>query len=146
MADKKKVRVLFIEDDNLLRTLFTELFNLDQDYEYDSSSADDIKSGLTTLETFKPHAIILDMILPYDKNSADKSTPSEDMGFSFLTDIKKKDGYKDIPVIVFSNLNDAATQNKAKSLGAFEYLVKSATTPDKFMEVLKRALATESIA
>lgn len=138
---KRKAKILFIEDDNLLRSLFTELFNIDQDYEYESTSAVDIKSALETLEAFKPSAVVLDLILPYDKSSPDKSEVSENMGFSFLEDIKKKEGYKNIPVMVFSNLNDIEAQRRAKDLGAYAYMVKSMTTPDKFLEILKRALS-----
>jgi CheY-like chemotaxis protein len=141
---KRKVNILFIEDDNLLRTLFTELFNIDQDYEYESASAVDLKSARETLEGLKPSAIVLDLILPYDKSSPDKPEVSEDMGFSFLAEIKQRPNFKDIPVIVFSNLNEVEAKERAKSLGAYAYLIKSVTTPDKFMEVLKKALSGQA--
>jgi CheY-like chemotaxis protein len=140
MADAKpKVKILFIEDNNLLRSLFSELFNIDKDYDYETLSATDLKSGLEAV-TNRPDAIVLDLILPYDKYTAGDGELSEKMGLSFLAEVKKNSDYKNIPVIVFSNLNDPEIQNKTRSLGAYAYLVKSATSPEQFMQVLKEAL------
>jgi len=141
MAELKKVKVLFVEDENLLRSLFSELFAIDQEYEYEILSAMDLKSGLDLMKSAKPNLVILDLILPYDKNvAANQEDLSEKMGLAFLKQVKGDPEYKNIPVIVFSNLNDVEVKRQAHDAGAYAYLVKASTTPEQFTQVAKEAL------
>jgi CheY-like chemotaxis protein len=141
MADKRNVKVLFIEDENLLRSLFSELFTIDKEYSYETLSAMDLKSGLERLKTDRPDIIVLDLILPYDKSATkDKGDLSEKMGLAFLKEAKSDKQYQNIPVIVFSNLNDLETKKSAYEAGAYAYLIKASTTPEQFITVLKEAL------
>jgi CheY-like chemotaxis protein len=58
-------------------------------------------------------------------------------GREFLSEIKKDDNLKDLPVIIFSTLSHIATLEYSKSLGAFDYITK----PGSFQElvnILKR--------
>jgi len=138
MAERTKVKVLFVEDENLLRSLFSELFAVDEEYEYEILSAMDLKSGLENLKENKPDVVVLDMILPYDKSVASsKEDLSEKMGLAFLKEAKSSEQYKDTPIIVFSNLNDIEIQKQAHDAGAYTYLVKASTTPEKFTSVIK---------
>ena len=141
MAERTKVKVLFVEDENLLRSLFSELFAVDEEYEYEILSAMDLKSGLENLKANKPDVVVLDMILPYDKSVASsKEDLSEKMGLAFLKEAKSSEQYeqyKDTPIIVFSNLNDIEIQKQAHDAGAYTYLVKASTTPEKFTSVIK---------
>lgn len=141
MTDTKKVKILFIEDENLLRSLFSELFVLDKEYSYEILSAMDLKSGLESLKTNKPDVVILDLILPYDKSIASaKEDLSEKMGLAFLKEVKGADEYKNTPIIIFSNLSDDETKKLAYNSGAYAYLVKAVTMPDKFTSIVKNAL------
>lgn len=145
MADKRNIKILFVEDENLLRSLFSELFAIDEEYTYEIISAMDLKSGLEGLKTSKPDAVVLDLILPYDKSVASaKEDLSEKMGLAFLKEIKSDTQYKHIPVIVFSNLSDIETQKLAHDGGAYAYLVKSSTTPEQFTSVIKDALKNDA--
>jgi|SRR3989344_1467155 len=141
MADRKQVKILFVEDENLLRSLFSELFAIDEEYSYEILSAMDLKSGLESLRANKPDVIVLDLILPYDKSVASsKDDLSEKMGLSFLKEVKDDEQYKDIPIIIFSNLNDAETKKLAHDGGAYAYLVKASTMPEQFTSIIKEAL------
>lgn len=141
MSDKTKVKVLFVEDENLLRSLFSELFAVDEEYDYEILSAMDLKSGLESLKTNNPDVVVLDLILPYDKSVASaKEDLSEKMGLAFLKEVKGNEQHKNIPIIVFSNLSDIETQKLAHDGGAYAYLVKASTTPEQFTSVIKEAL------
>jgi len=140
MADRKKIKVLFVEDENLLRSLFSELFAVDEEYTYEILSAMDLKSGLETLKTDKPDVVVLDLILPYDKSvSSSREDLSEKMGLAFLKEVKSAPETKEVPIIVFSNLSDIETKRLAHEAGAYNYLVKASTTPDQFTQVIKDA-------
>lgn len=141
MADRTKVKVLFVEDENLLRSLFSELFAVDEEYVYEILSAVDLKSGLENLRANKPDVVVLDLILPYDKSVASsREDLSEKMGLAFLKEAKSDEQYKHIPIIVFSNLSDIETKKLAHDAGAYTYLVKVSTTPEQFTSVIKEAL------
>ena len=140
MAELKTIKVLFVEDENLLRSLFSELFAVDEEYKYQILGAMDLKSGLENLKKEKPDVVVLDLILPYDKSVASsKEDLSEKMGLSFLKEVKSDPATSKIPVIVFSNLSDIETKRLAHEAGAYNYLVKASTMPGQFTEIIKDA-------
>lgn len=126
MADEKK-KVFIVEDDEFLRSLNAKKL---EDAGYAVAVAVDGVSAIQMIPQEKPHLIFLDLLLPGEKN-----------GFDVLQDVKSKAETKDIPVIVFSNLGQAEDIEKAKSLGAADFLVKANFTLDdvvaKIQEVLK---------
>ena len=134
----KEIKVLFIEDDDLLRSLFGEAFTLDSEFSYAPIVAIDLKTGMERFQTAAPDVVILDLVLPYNKSAAQgKEDYSEKMGLSLLKDIKTNPTSKKIPVIIFSNLNEQKIKKEAMDAGADEYLVKSETTPEQFLSAIK---------
>lgn len=143
MADKRHIKVLFIEDEDLLRSLFGEVFLLDETTDYTVLSAMDLKSGLEQARMEKPDVVILDLILPYDKStSGEEEDLSEKMGIAFLKQIKNEPGYEVIPIVVFSNMTDIEIRKQVFEAGATDFLIKSETTPEKFLEIVKKVTET----
>lgn len=139
MAEKRHIRVLFIEDEDLLRSLFGEVFLLDDTTDYTVLSAMDLKSGLEQAKTENPDIVILDLILPYDKTtSGEEEDLSEKMGIAFLKQIKSEPQYKDTPIVVFSNMTDIEIRKQVFEAGATDFLIKSETTPEKFLDIIKK--------
>lgn len=136
MAETKLVKILFIEDENLLQSLFTDVLSLDTDFKYEVANAASLESGLKAAETNRPNVIILDMIIPLDG----EAVPSPERGMSFIEKVKTSPSLKTIPIIVFSNLDDAETKKRAFDLGADSYLVKSESVPQTFLATLKKTL------
>ena len=60
---------------------------------------------------------------------------------AFIEKVKNSPSLKDIPIIVFSNLDDSETKKRAFDLGADSYLVKSESVPQTFLATLKKTLA-----
>jgi DNA-binding response OmpR family regulator len=127
------LNVLIIEDDNflselLLRKLSGSPFHVQR--------AQDGDTGLLLLEKSQPSLVLLDLMLP--KKS----------GFEILTYMQKSPVLKYVPVIVFSNLSDNASIERATSLGARAYLVKSNFTLDELLmkmgEVIEGHIGTNS--
>ena len=65
------------------------------------------------LQTFMPDIILLDLMMPKKD------------GFEVLKDLKSSVKFKNIPVIVTTNLAQAEDKQKALAMGAKEYIVKS---------------------
>ncbi len=133
-------KILFIEDEDFLRSLFSEALSLDTTREYEILKAQDLISGLEVARISKPDAIILDLVLPTNK-AAGSEDLSEKRGFEFLEKIKTNPELKSVPVIVFSNLSEPGIKSRAMELGATKYLVKVETLPKKFVEALSEVLS-----
>lgn len=77
---------------------------------FDVLMASDGHETLEALKTFTPDLIILDMVMPVKD------------GFTTLEDLKKSEEWKDIPVIIASNLGQ---REDMMQLGAEDFVVKS---------------------
>ena len=62
-------------------------------------------------------------------------------GLITLKELKSNDKYKNIPVIIASNLGQKDEIDKGISLGAADYLVKSDTTIEKLIEKVNKLVS-----
>ena len=80
---------------------------------YKAISAFDGEEGLQKLAAEKPDLILLDIILPKKD------------GYEVLSEIKRDETTKDIPVLILTNLEEVDNVQKALDLGATTFMVKS---------------------
>jgi DNA-binding response OmpR family regulator len=106
----KKIRVLIIEDDKLLRKA-SEAGLLKRGLEV--LTAADGEEGIRQARAGSPDLILLDMLMP--KLS----------GMETLTELKKDEQTRRTPVVILSNTSIETTMQKAQDLGAIGYLVKA---------------------
>ena len=99
-----------VEDDPILKNLLVQDFT----NKYEAVYARNGKEALSMFEEHKPSLVLLDLIIP------------EMGGFDVLAAIRARtDALKDVPVIVVSNLGQGEDIEKAKGLGANDYLIKA---------------------
>ncbi|MCB9802543.1 response regulator [Candidatus Nomurabacteria bacterium] len=110
---EQKVKILFVDDDSFLRKVYDSELT---ENNYDVALAVDGQDGLDKARDVDPDLIILDMVMP-KKN-----------GFEVLTELQSDPETAHIPVIILSNLGQAADRQKGLDLGAVDYLVKDSTT------------------
>lgn len=103
-------KILIVEDDKYLANAHRVKLTKSG---FEVQLAGDGDKALELLKTFTPDLILLDLIMP-----------NKD-GFTLLSEIKQHPAWKAIPVIVTSNLSQKEDMEKAKALGAADYLVKS---------------------
>ena len=118
-------KILIIEDDRFLRELITRKLS---DEGFVVIEAVDGEEGIKKVKEKKPDLILLDLILP----SID--------GFEVLSQIKKEESLKSIPVIILSNLGQKEEVEKGLKLGAIDYLIKAHFTPGEIIEKIKNNL------
>ncbi|OGZ31717.1 MAG: hypothetical protein A3H02_01480 [Candidatus Niyogibacteria bacterium RIFCSPLOWO2_12_FULL_41_13] len=122
ITNQNKKNIVIIEDDpELQKSLFAALsvdFNVFQAHEGEG--------GLRAVFDLKPDLIVLDLILP--KKS----------GFEVLEEIKGKQEFKEIPVIVLSNLEGRAEINRVMALGAKAYLIKAYYDLAEVVKIIKK--------
>ena len=125
MAKENKKTVLIIEDDEILMRALYLLFHKG---EYTIASANDGETALKMTERLNPDLVLLDLLMPKMN------------GFDYLRSIKANSKLKDIPVIVLSNLGDKDDIEKAKTLGAEDYFIKSDTDLSVLFDKVKKRL------
>lgn len=107
--------ILIVEDDEFLRSLAAKRLEKEG---YKVEVAVDGESAYPKATEVKPSLILLDLLLP----GID--------GFAVLEKLRGDDTLKEIPVVVFSNLGQKEDIEKAKKLGANDFLIKANFTLD----------------
>lgn len=117
--------ILLVEDDPFLVDMYKTRL------EREGFKVNVVKNGkdfFRALSKTKPELILLDIILPYVD------------GWEILKELKKKEEYKNIKVIVLSNLSQKEDIEKSKKLGAEMFLVKAHFTPSEIIEKIKEII------
>lgn len=120
---KEKAKILFVEDDNFLIKAYQIKF---ERAGFDVFIATDGDKGLKIAEEKKPDLIVLDLIMPSMN------------GFEFLKNIKMNNGLKEIPVVILSNLGQISDKEKAISLGASDYIIKTDYTLEDIVKKISK--------
>lgn len=117
--------ILIVEDDSLISTFLQDKLK----EAFSVISTTNAKEAREVLTKGPVALIVLDVLLP-DEN-----------GFAFLEDLKKPlSPYKDIPVLILSNLDQPEDIERGKKLGAIDYLVKAKQLPSDVVEAIKKIL------
>lgn len=122
---KNKKIILLVEDDKLISRAYEASLKNEG---FGVFSASDGVEAMAFMNNKAPHLILLDLIMP-NKN-----------GFEFLSEVKLNDEWEKIPVIILSNLGQGADVERAKNLGATDYIVKSDSSIQKIIEKVKEYL------
>lgn len=127
IVENKKIMILVVDDDADLLELSAVSFTSKG---FDVLQAKNGKEALEWLDrkASEIKAIILDIVMPVMD------------GFEFLEVIKKKDQYKNIPVVIASNLDSDADRQAAFALGAKDFYEKAKLNPSQVAEKVKQLL------
>ncbi len=118
-------KIAIIEDDSVINQMYRMKFEADG---FEVQVADNGKSGITMVESFKPDMILMDLQMP------------EMGGEEALEHIRSQSWGKTIPVIILTNLGIEESPKKLKDLGIQNYIVKAELTPSEVVERVKEAL------
>ncbi len=116
-------KILIIEDEKMLAEMYRDRFIHEG---FDVHSAFDAEEGMEITKKIKPDLILLDILLPRAN------------GTDFLEKLRSEEEISEIKVIAYSNYDDARSREKAESLGAKEYLIKTNHTPREIVDVVKK--------
>lgn len=124
MTDTKFI--LVVEDDPILKNLLGHTLA----GKYQTLYANDGNEAIALFDQYKPATVLLDLMLP----TMD--------GFAVLENIRAHTGpEKDTPVIIVSNLGQQKDIERAKSLGANDYLVKAEVAIEEIIAKIEGNLA-----
>lgn len=104
------MHILIIEDDLFFQKFYAQKLR-EKGFEVDA--AQDGEEGMTLAKKIKPDLILLDIIMPKKD------------GFEVLENLSSDKELQSIPVLVFSTLSQDEDVQRAKKLGARDFVNKS---------------------
>lgn len=127
LTKNQRTSLLLVEDDKFLRELLVKKLKGEG---FSISEAVDGESALRMLEGGgdPPQLVLLDLLLPGIH------------GFEVLKRIKANASTASLPVVILSNLGQEEDINKAKLLGAEDFLVKAKYAPAEIVARVKEIL------
>ncbi len=120
--------VLIVEDDQFLSSAYKLKFEKEN---LQTTLASDGQEALEKLQQFTPDLILLDLVMPIKD------------GFALLSDLKDSEKFRNIPVIIASNLGQEQEVQRGLSMGANDYIVKSNTSLEDIISKVRKILAKE---
>jgi len=121
-------KIAIIEDDQTINQMYRMKFQAEG---FDVQMAADGKQAITVVKSFKPDIMLLDLQMP------------EMDGAEALTEIRKHDWGKNIPVIVLTNMGEEESPASLKALNVSSYIVKADLTPSQVVAKVKSTLGIQ---
>ena len=127
--DMKKKSILIVDDERSNIISLTGILESDHEIYAASDGAD----AICLAEKFLPDVILLDVMM------------SEMDGYSTISELKKSEKTKHIPVIFITGLNDEENEQYGLSLGASDYIAKPFSSEIVKLRVLNQIKVIDQI-
>jgi DNA-binding response OmpR family regulator len=112
-------KILIVEDEEILLDLLNKKL---KNQGYNVIVARDGEEGLRLMKEERPDLVLLDIVMP----KLD--------GFEVMEEMQKDDKLRNIPVVIVSNSGQPVEIEKAKELGAKDWLIKTEFDPQEVIE------------
>jgi DNA-binding response OmpR family regulator len=119
-------KILIIEDDQIVANIYRNKFSVEG---FQVDIAHDGMAGLETIRSFKPDAVVLDLMLP-------KMT-----GVDLMKKVRVEPEFQKLPIIVFSNTYLTNMVQEAWKAGATKCLSKANCSPKQLLDVVRGTLS-----
>jgi len=119
-------KILIIEDDPLMLRMYQKIFKFEG---FEVTVASNGEEGIEQTRKEKPTLILLDIMMPKMN------------GLEVLDKLKNDPLTKKIPIVMLTNLAGSHDADKALTLGAVKYIVKSEFDPKQVTNMVKEILA-----
>lgn len=115
-------RILWVEDDIGIASLYIVRMEMEG---FTVRHCENGQTALEALNDFKPNVILLDLMLPGMS------------GFDLLDKVRHTPETAHTPVLILSAVGQSEDKERASSLGANEFLVKSQASLDEIIQRLR---------
>lgn len=112
-------KILIVEDEEILTDLLGKKLT---QVGYDVSVARDGVEGMEQVERSIPDLILLDIVMPRMG------------GFEVIKELKKKEEFSKIPIIIISNSGQPVELDLAQRLGVNDWLIKTDFDPQEVLD------------
>lgn len=121
----KPKKILLIEDEELIITLLQRKLEKEG---YQVSVGRDGVEGMEKMKEDKPDLVLLDIVMPRMG------------GFEVMQEMRGEKGLKDIPIIIISNSGQPVELDRAKMMGARDWLIKTEFDPKEVLTKVKKQI------
>ena len=128
MAEEAKIKILIVDDDDPIRSLYAEVFKGNG---FEVTEAVDGIDGLDKATKNQFDVIFTGIIMPRMD------------GFALIDALKKNVSTSSIPVAFSSHMGREEDQKKAYELGAKDFITRDMNTPNEAVERIKAILKLE---
>jgi DNA-binding response OmpR family regulator len=118
-------KILIIEDDEILANIYRNKLAVEH-YQVEVSNTGE--SGLALMRSFKPHMILLDLMLP------------QMPGVDVIRHVRSEDDFAKLPIVVFSNTYLTNLIQDAWKAGATKCLSKARCSPKDVLEIVRQTV------
>lgn len=118
-------KILVVEDDTLLRDVLADKLAKNG---FEALRAEDGIVALEVMGKTRPDLVLLDVLMPRKG------------GMEVLEDMSRDALLKDIPVIIISNSGQPVEMERARTLGARDFLIKAVFDPNEVLDKVRRVL------
>lgn len=125
MPNNKTKKILLVEDEELIIDLLQRKLEAEG---YEVFTARDGVEGIEIMKKTKPDLVLLDIIMPRMG------------GFEVMKIMEKDKDLKDIPVVVISNSGQPVELDRARKLGAKDWLIKTEFDPKEVLAKVKKQI------
>lgn len=125
----EKKKILIVEDDKILGDILLKKFLHDG---FLTTLARDGEQGLKEIRTGKPDLVLLDILMPKMD------------GYQVLEAMNQDGSIKTTAVIIISNSGQPVELDRARKLGAKDFLIKTQFSPDEVMAKVQQQLASDA--
>lgn len=116
-------KILIAEDDRAIRMVLTAKLS---SAGFTVRTASDGQEALDIIHAWEPDLVFLDLVMPSVN------------GIDALREIRAHSEYKDLPVVIASNLSACEEKAKCLELGAQAYIVKAHVSSDQIIEIVNK--------
>lgn len=126
-ANSKQSRILLVEDDDELANVYVTRLQAEG---FDVRRVSNGEDALATALTYHPSLVVLDVMMP------------KVSGFDVLDILRNTPETANLKIIMLTALSQDSDQERAKSLGADDYLVKSQVVISDVIERIRHHLSS----
>jgi CheY-like chemotaxis protein len=129
MEEQKKFKILIVDDDDIIRETFIQVF---REHSFEPTGAKDGVEGIDLATKQKFDVILTGIIMPRMD------------GFQLISALRENIDTKDIPVAIISHLGREEDRRRAKELGIDNFIVQGAMSPREVVDKLKSVISTST--
>ncbi|MDO8572835.1 MAG: response regulator [bacterium] len=127
----EKKKILVVEDDSVLRDVLITKLNKTG---YIALGAEDGEVAMEVMRKDKPDLILLDILMPKKD------------GMQVMEEMNQDENLKNIPIVVVSNSGQPVEIERAKNLGARDFLIKAVFEPNEVLEKVDNILGRQNFS
>jgi CheY-like chemotaxis protein len=129
MNDEKKFKILIVDDDDIVRETYFQVF---KEHKFEATEAKDGVEGIDIASKGNFDVILTGIIMPRMD------------GFQLISTLHENIDTKDIPIVIISHLGREEDRKRAKELGIENFIVQGSMTPREVVDRVKSLIAASS--